>query len=231
MVEFLNTAFNGFDGGVFNAMHNLAVGAGGFFTPFFKIITLLGEKGILFILAGLVLLCFAKTRKIGVCMIGAIAIGAIITNITLKPIVARPRPFTDPEFTGFWEYVGSPQESENSFPSGHTTSIMAFATAMFITCNKKWSWVGFVGTILMGMSRIYLIAHYTTDVIAGIIVGGIAGVLAFFITKLIYTIVDKNKDKKFFKFVLEFDICSLFCKKEKIEQTEQVEEIEKPTEE
>ena len=231
MAEFLNTAFNGFDGGVFNAMHNLAVGAGGFFTPFFKIITLLGEKGILFILAGLVLLCFAKTRKIGVCMIGAIAIGAIITNITLKPLVARARPFTDSQFTGFWEYVGSPAESENSFPSGHTTSIMAFATAMFITCNKKWSWVWFVATILMGASRIYLIAHYTTDVIAGIIVGGIAGVFAFFITKLIYKIVEKNKDKKFFKFVLEFDVASLFTKKEKAVQEEQEVQAEQTIEE
>lgn len=221
MVEFLNTTFRNFDGGMFSAMHGLAQGAGGFFTPVFKAITLLGEKGLLFMLIGFVLLFFARTRKIGVCMLGAIAIGAIITNVTLKPLVARPRPYTDPEFIGFWEFVGKPTESDLSFPSGHTTAITAFMTAMFIMCNKKWSWVGFIGVILMGLSRIYLVAHYTTDVIAGLLVGGIAGVCAFFITKLIYKIINKHKEKKFCKFVLEFDIIKFF-KKDKIEQeTEQ----------
>ena len=130
MVEFLNATFRNFDGGMFRAMHGLAQGAGGFFTPVFKAITLLGEKGLLFMLIGFVLLFFARTRKIGVCMLGAIAIGAIITNITLKPLVARPRPYTDPEFMGFWEFVGKPTESDLSFPSGHTTAITAFMTAM-----------------------------------------------------------------------------------------------------
>ena len=221
MVEFLNTTFSGFDGGIFSAMNKLAVSAGGFFTPLFKIVSLLGEKGLIFILAGLVLLCFAKTRKIGVCMIGAIAIGAIITNLTLKEIIARPRPFnSSTTYNDFWQTVGAPPEDSYSFPSGHTTSTMAFATAMFLTCNKKWSWVGFLGALLMGVSRIYLIAHYPTDVIGGLIVGGIAGVCAFFITKLIYKIADKNKDKKFFKFVLEFDLLNAFKKNKPIEQTQ-----------
>lgn len=213
MVEFLNTTFSGLDGGNFRAVHSLAVNAGGFFTPFFKAISLLGEKGLLFIIAGLVLMAFAKTRKIGVCMILAIAIGALITNVTLKNIIDRPRPFlANREYRSYWAYINAPFEDESSFPSGHTTAIMAFMTAMFITCNKKWSWVGFVGVLLMGMSRVYLIAHYTSDVIGGIIVGGIAGVCAFFITKLLYSIIEKNKDNGFFKFVLEFDIIKLFKK-------------------
>ena len=221
MVDFLNNTFRGFDGGMFSAMHGLAQGAGGFFTPVFKAITLLGEKGLLFMLIGFVLLFFARTRKIGVCMLGAIAIGAIITNLTLKPLVARPRPYTDPKFMDFWEFVGKSTESDLSFPSGHTTAITAFMTAMFITCNKKWSWVGFIGVILMGVSRIYLIAHYTTDVIAGLLVGALSGVASYFITKLIYKIIERNKENKFCKFVLEFDIIKLF-KKDKAdkEQTE-----------
>ena len=206
MVEFLNTTFSGLDGGNFRAVHSLAVNAGGFFTPFFKVISLLGEKGLLFIIAGLVLMAFAKTRKVGVCMILAIAIGALITNVTLKNIIDRPRPFlANGEYRSYWQYINAPFEDESSFPSGHMT-------AMFITCNKKWSWVGFVGVLLMGMSRVYLIAHYTSDVIGGIIVGGIAGVCAFFITKLLYSIIENNKDNGFFKFVLEFDIIKLFKK-------------------
>ena len=58
----------------------------------------------------------------------------------------------------------------------------------------------------MGVSRIYLIAHYTTDVLAGIAVGAIAGVIAFVITKLIYNLLNKYSDKKFCDFALNWSL-------------------------
>lgn len=217
MVEFLNTTFSAFDGGIFKAMHAWAKAAGSIFTPFFKIITLLGEKGLIFFIAAIVLMLFAKTRKLGICMFGAVACGAILTNFILKDMIARPRPFeSSVEFEEFWKFVGSPAEDGYSFPSGHMTAITAAMTAMFLLCNKKWSWVGFIGVLLMGVSRIYLIAHYTTDVIAGIYVGAIAGIVAFLITKLIYHLANKYSNKKFCDFLLHW---SLF-KKEEIKPVE-----------
>ena len=207
MVEFLNTTFAAFDGGIFRAMHDLAEIAGGIFTPFFKVITLLGEKGLIFFGAAVIMMLFARTRKLGICMFGAVACGAIITNLLLKDIIARPRPFeTSAEFKEFWNFVGSPEEDGYSFPSGHMTAIMSAMTALFILCNKKWSWVGFIGVLLMGVSRIYLIAHYTTDVIAGIIVGVISGVIEYVITRLIYYVLEKYSENAFCKFVLEFSL-------------------------
>ncbi len=214
MVEFLNTTFSAFDGGIFRIMNNLAESAGSIFTPIFKIITLMGEKGLIFFVAAIVLMLFAKTRKLGVCMFGAVACGAILTNLILKDIIARPRPFEESlEFAGFWNFVGSPKEEGFSFPSGHVTATTAAMTALFILCNKKWSWVGFIGVLIMGVSRIYLIAHYTTDVIAGILVGLIAGILAWIITKILYRIINKYSHKKFFSFVLYSDIKNIFKKK------------------
>ena len=64
----------------------------------------------------------------------------------------------------------------------------------------------------MGLSRIYLMVHYTTDVIAGLIVGGIAGIIGYFIVKLIYNLVNKYKEKKFCKFLLKADIINIFKK-------------------
>lgn len=216
MVEFLNTTFATFDGGIFNAMHNLAKSAGSLFTPFFKIITLVGEKGLIFFVAAVILMLFAKTRKLGVCMFGAVACGAILTNIILKDMIARPRPFeSSVEFEEFWKFVGSPEEDGYSFPSGHMTAIMSAMTAMFILCNKKWSWVGFIGVILMGVSRIYLIAHYATDVIAGIFVGAVAGVVAFIITQFIYRLLNNYSDKKVCDFLLNWN---LFKKTDNTEQ-------------
>ena len=213
MAEWLNNTFGNFDGGVFNALHNFALKAGGFFTPLFKAVSVIGTDGIVFFVAAVILMLFAKTRKGGVCIFGALAIGAIIASLILKNTVARVRPYeASGEYAAFWEYVKGSKSSSYCFPSGHTTMITAAMTSMFICFNKKWSWVGFLGVILMGVSRVYLIAHYTTDVLGGIIVGGISAVAAFFITKLIFFLLEKYKDKKFCAWCLNFDIKALFKK-------------------
>ncbi len=207
MVDFLNTAFAEFDGRIFAFTNNLAVNAGGFFTPLCKTITFLGEKGIIFFAAAVILMLFAKTRKLGICMFGAVACGALITSFILKDAIARPRPFESSMlYANYWSTVGRPVEDGFSFPSGHMTAISAASVVLFILCNKKWSWVGFVGVIFMGFSRIYLIAHYPTDVFAGIIVGAVSGVIAYYITKLIYYFLEKYNEASFCQFVLEFDL-------------------------
>ena len=213
MAEWLNYTFRGFDNGVFNAMHSLAENAGGFFTPFFKAVSVIGEKGIIFFIAAMILMLFSNTRKKGVCMFGALAIAAFVTSVILKNAVARVRPYAaSEEYFAFWEYVKGTVSDSYCFPSGHTTMIMAAMTAMFICFNKKWSFVGFFAVVVMGFARVYLFAHYATDVIGGIIVGDLAAVLAFFITKYIFLLLEKHKDKKFCAFCLNFDFMSLLNK-------------------
>ena len=56
IAQWLNTAFAGYDYAILQALHNLAGAAGGFFTPLCRAITLLGEKGILFLALGIVLM-------------------------------------------------------------------------------------------------------------------------------------------------------------------------------
>ena len=214
MTEFLNTAFASFDGDVFRAMHSLAENAGEFFTPFFKIISILGEKGLIFFITSIILMLFSKTRKIGICMFGAVSCGAIITNLLLKDIIARPRPFeNNNEFDYFWQFVNGTKEDGYSFPSGHVTATMSAMMVVFMMCNKKWSWIGFIVVLVMGLSRIYLMAHYTTDVLAAIIVGLVASVISFYITIIIYKVLHKNLKNKFCDFCLNW---SIFKKKTKI---------------
>lgn len=220
VANWLNTAFVGLDGGVFKAMNVLANSFGGFLTPFCKVITFVGEKGLIFFAAALALMLFSKTRKFGVCMFGAVACGALITNIIVKDSVMRARPFTDAEYAEFWNFIGSPAEDGYSFPSGHVTAITAAALVLFLFCNKKWSWTGFAGVLFMGFSRVYLIAHYFTDVLAGIIVGLLSGVIAFFIAKLIFFLFEKYRGNKFCDFCLNFDIRKVFNKKQKVHEEE-----------
>lgn len=218
----LNSAFSSFDGGIFNAMHSAAEHAGGFLTPFCKVITLLGEKGIIFFFAAAVLMLFKKTRVFGVCMFGAVACGALITNFILKDNVMRERPFVS-EYREFWKYVGAPEEDGYSFPSGHATAVTAAAMATFLHCDKKISWTGFLFALVMCFSRVYLIAHYATDVIAGIIVGAISGVIAYYIAKLIIFILNKYPNNKFCAFCVNFDIATDFKKEERKSNDEETE--------
>ena len=79
----LNTAFAGFDNAILEFMHTLEEAAGGFITPLAKFITLIGEKGLWMFALAFVLMMFAKTRKLGICLFGAVCCGALITNIIL----------------------------------------------------------------------------------------------------------------------------------------------------
>ena len=202
-----------FDNAILNFMNTLNMSAGAFFTPLAKLFTFLGEGGILYFLTAFILAFFKRTRKIAVCIFGSVCCGALVTNVILKDAVARLRPFeASSTFNEFWVMVGSPFEDGFSFPSGHATSVMAFSTALFLTCNKKWSFVGFIGVIIMAFSRVYLMAHYPSDVIMGIIVGGVSGLIAYAITILIFKFLYKHYENKVCKFLIDFDIKKVFKK-------------------
>ena len=194
------------DTAILSFYHSLAEAAGGFLTPLMSFITLIGEKGILMFLLAAVLLLFPKTRRAGVCIFGAVCCGALITNIILKDAVARWRPFeAEAIFKEWWRFVGSPAEDGFSFPSGHVTAAAAGMLALCLTRGKKWIAPAVVYTLLMGVSRNYLMAHYPSDVFAAILVGAFSALGAFIITKLIFAFLEKNNDNGFCRFVLEFE--------------------------
>lgn len=180
----INTVFATFDLSVTEYIHQLYIAAGSFFTPFFNFISFLGKDGIILILLSIGLTLFKKTRKCGTAMLIALTIGAILTNCCLKILIARPRPYADTEsaFYRLWLLVGQNTESDKSFPSGHTTAAFAAMTGLFFTTNRKYSWTGFIFAVLMGVARIYLVVHFPSDVLAGVIVGILSGVAAYIIT-------------------------------------------------
>lgn len=175
----LNTTFAAFDQSVTLLVHQLYTMAGGFFTPFFEFISLLGKSGIFLVLLSLALMFYRPTRRFGTAMLLGVAIGALFTNVWLKVVIARPRPYADESsiFYQLWLLVGQNVESDKSFPSGHTTAAFSTMTALFLMGNKKYSWTAFIFAFLMGLARIYLVVHFPSDVLGGIIVGVIAGCL------------------------------------------------------
>lgn len=169
--------------------HNIYVWGGDFANHLMTGISFIAEAGILFLLIGLGLALFKRTRKIGASILFAVAIGFLLTNMLLKNTIERARPFTDisGSFYKWWLDAGATHESGYSFPSGHTTATTAFAFAIFLTTKKKYSWPILLFPILMASSRIYLMVHYFSDCLGGFVVGFTASVLACLLVKWIYS--------------------------------------------
>lgn len=175
-------------------------------TVLMKVITTLGDEGILFIAIALVLLVTKKYRKIGFAMLVSLGVMLICNNFVLKEIFARERPFnlfeTFPEKYAEWggeaakyiypDMVKAPHSY--SFPSGHTSS--AFAAGIAILCyNRKAGIPATIFAFIMGFTRIYVGVHYTTDVIAAAIVGIIYALLGVLITKYLFPVAEKLLEK------------------------------------
>lgn len=188
--SFLNNAFGWYDNGILTALHAVRCG---FLTGLFRFITLIGEKGIVFFLLALVLMLYPKTRRTGICLFGAVACGALITNIILKDWVARPRPFSFEPYTQFWKDVGSPAEDGFSFPSGHVTAAAAGMTALRLMKGKKWTVPAAVWIVIMALARNYLMAHFPSDVLFAALIGIASAVIAYYITRLIYEILRRYR--------------------------------------
>ena len=184
IAAWLNTAWAGFDQAAAVAVHQLYETAGGFFTPVLVFISFLGKGGACLIVFSFGLCLFPKTRRFGTAMLLGLAVGALITNLCLKPLVLRPRPYTQEGsvYYQYWLLLGQHMESDFSFPSGHTTAAMAVSMAVFLVGDRRWSWTAFLFTIAMGVSRIYLSVHYASDVLGGVLAGGIGGAVGYTVT-------------------------------------------------
>ena len=135
-----------------------------FVTPIAKFITNFG--GAIFLsIATVMLFLLIKNKKIGLSIISNIVIITILNQL-LKRILQRPRPteFRIVEETGY------------SFPSGHSMVSMAFYGYLIYLIyryikNKyvKWILITILSILicLIGISRIYLGVHYTSDVLGG----------------------------------------------------------------
>ena len=155
-----------------------------FVTPIAKNITHLGGA-IFLITLSLILLLIIKNKKIGILIWLNLGI-SVLLNQALKFIIQRPRPT---EFRII-------NESGYSFLSGHSMVSAAFYGFLIYLIYKnvknkylKWSLITLLSLVILtiGISRIYLGVHYTSDVIAG------------FLISISYLIIFTHFSKEFMK--------------------------------
>ena len=138
-----------------------------FATPIAKFITNFGGA-IFLITVTIVLLVLIKNKKIGISIFSNLVIVTILNQL-LKAILQRPRPteYRIVEETGY------------SFPSGHSMVSMAFYGYLIYLIykyvkNKYIKWISIVLLSILvcsiGISRIYLGVHYTSDVLGGFLI-------------------------------------------------------------
>lgn len=158
--------------------------------PIVSVYTKMGDAGILFIALSLAMLLYRPTRKAGVLALGAMILGLLITNITIKPLVERARPWVT------WSIIEPlvTEKDPNSFPSGHTCAAFAAGLSWARALPQRWGRIAAVAlAVLMGLSRLYVGVHYPSDVLMGALIGALC---AWVIWKS-YQIYEDRKSRVF----------------------------------
>lgn len=145
-----------------------------FMNGFWKSVTFLGNGGWFWIVLGVAMLCWKKTRPVGVTVLLALAIGAVVTNLGLKNLVARIRPY---DFSDQIQLLIAPQ-IDYSFPSGHTCASFAAAVVCWKRLPRRYGIPLMALAVLIAFSRLYVGVHYPSDVLGGLLIGIISGMAA-----------------------------------------------------
>lgn len=159
--ELLKNELKEFD----TAVYNFIIGfKSPVMTEFFKIVTFFASPIFLIILSILLFFIF-KNKKYGLLSALNLILVTVVNQI-LKFTFSRPRPFE-------WMLI---EETGYSFPSGHAMVSMGFygmlvfliwQTNISKTKKKLWTIILTLLILLIGISRIYLGVHYTSDIIGG----------------------------------------------------------------
>jgi len=152
-------------------------------------ITSLGNGLTIWALIGVILFISKKYRKYGIMIVLSLILCFIIGNLSLKPLVARIRPFNAMPLL---DVLLIKPPTDFSFPSGHAMCSFASGVVMFYM-NKRIGIFALILGSLLGFSRLYLYVHYPSDVFAGMMIGILCGVISI----IIVNNIEKLKGKVF----------------------------------
>lgn len=155
----------------------------GFLDWFLPKVTMLGEKGWIYIVIAVVFLLIPRYRKWGWSLAFGLLFGLVFGNLIIKNAVGRVRPYDRiSDFTLLVEPL-----TDFSFPSGHTMAAFEFlAVVCCMPVNRVYKLLAVLFSLVMAFSRLYLYVHFPSDVLMGAILGTLFGMCGVFLAKRIY---------------------------------------------
>ena len=152
----------------------------GFLNAVTVFLSYLTTSGIIWIVIGVVMVLFRKTRAAGVLLLAALAFSFLTGDVLLKHLVNRPRPFT--VNTDIALLIKQP--SGASFPSTHS-ALAAAVTTVLLAKKRAFGYAALALTVIIAFSRLYLYVHYPSDVFCGLVLGVLCGLCVLLIAKAV----------------------------------------------
>ncbi len=148
------------------------------------VITSTGDVTTLFIL-GIIITIIRRTRKAG--MIFLIALVVIVVLVMyMKPLIGREIPPYGFDPVGLPETFSiendslAPFATAFGYPSGHAsrTTALAFIVGFALyQRSKKGAYALWAFPVIIGITRLYVMQHYPTDIVGGFLFGGMVSVV------------------------------------------------------
>ncbi|WP_328610588.1 phosphatase PAP2 family protein [Amycolatopsis sp. NBC_00345] len=178
-----------FDAGLYKDVTDFAGSVGWLAGP----VVAFSEYGV-FLVVPVILALVWRARRRGAAELAAavwvpVAVGvALVFDTVLKSAFAEVRPCR--VVAGVHTLLPCDAPTDYAFPSNHTVIVAAFAAAVLLV-NRRWGWwaVGFA--VLVGISRVYIGAHYPHDVVAGFALGMAVGLLGLAVTPRLAKLVER----------------------------------------
>lgn len=127
-----------------------------------------------FLFAGLLAVLFLLGRRQGARAAVAAGAGAALAlgaAQVIARLVDRPRPYADHAL-----HVFVARSSDPSFPSDHTTAAFAIAVAVWLRFRRL-GWVALAFAAALAVGRVFVGAHYPSDIVAGAALGSLAALV------------------------------------------------------
>ncbi len=135
--------------------------------------TFLGDGGLIWVVIAVVLL-FTPYWAASLLTFLSVGLCCLLVNIVVKKMVKRPRPFQSlPQVKAKIK-----EPADYSFPSGHSACSFAAAASL---CHVSWvlAVCFFAVASCIAFSRLYLLVHYPSDALGGVVIGLICAEMSF----------------------------------------------------